>query len=139
MNATHRVVTETLTSKLKNFVVRIEDVPDEPRIIGVGVYGVDQEQVMIVAETVLDAEEQLFPDGEFALLPLVRNQEVTARYYPQFLEPWHWQFTSGYGEESDLPSAAAVPFIYSPNNEEYSIQQPSGAMPLNQAELAWAA
>lgn len=69
-------------------VVNFETVEDDPRMVGVGVYGVKKGLVNAVENKILDLDSKLCATGEFTLIPLVQDQETTELYYPQFSKGW---------------------------------------------------
>jgi hypothetical protein len=74
--------------------IRFERISDDPFHIGVAVYGVEASAVKWVKDRILDIDEKLCADTEFAITPLVRDEATTERFYPEFLSPWKWLRTS---------------------------------------------
>ena len=75
-------VLDAMSSRFPCYPIRFEDVGDETRVIGVGVFSVPDEDFVTVQDYVFDLEASLqLPDG-WELLPLVRGKEATARFYP---------------------------------------------------------
>lgn len=87
MNENLEKLETSLKAAFSSYVVRLESVPNEPLLVGVGVYGVANERVLQIAERIAELEEQLFPSGELGLVPLIRNTITTAKYYPDRLRP----------------------------------------------------
>jgi hypothetical protein len=73
------------TRMFKEYAVRLEIIPDEPDMIGIGVYGVANENVAAISDTICDSQE-LFPQDQTPeFIPLVRNLGTTRKYYPSLL------------------------------------------------------
>ncbi len=79
------------TQLFKRYPIRIETIPDEPTAIGIGVFDVEQSAVQGVIEMIMQKEEELYPNFERELLPLVRNRTVTAKHYADMT---HWASSS---------------------------------------------
>jgi hypothetical protein len=84
--------------------VQFERINDDPFHLAVSVYGVETSAVKWVKEKILDIDEKLCADGDFALTPLVRDEATTDKFYPQFSTPWKW-----------LPAAATVAMVVKPH------------------------
>lgn len=86
--------------ELKNFVgtmlnaafpkvtIQFERIGDDPFHLGVSVYGVEANAVKWVKDRILDIDEKLCADTDFAITPLVRDEATTEKFYPQFVSPW---------------------------------------------------
>ena len=77
-----------LNAEFPAVTVRFESVCDDEFHIGVSVYGVEAAVVKKVKERILDLDEDLCSGTEFAITPLVRDLDTTAKYYPDYLFPW---------------------------------------------------
>lgn len=93
-----------LNGAFPTVTVQFERINDDPFHIGVSVYGVEASAVKWVKEKILDIDEKLCADGDYALTPLVRDEATTEKYYPQFSTPWKW-----------LPIAGAVTYVVKPH------------------------
>jgi hypothetical protein len=58
---------------------------DDESVIGVSVFGVDPSEVRAVRDFILDLDAELAVGEGFVLTPMVRNLEVTRKFYPQHL------------------------------------------------------
>lgn len=87
MDSTTGQIKEAVATLYPLNFIQIEEIPDEPNLIGVGVYGVEKNQVMVVAESIAKIEDTLFPDGSRGLIPLIRDIETTQQYYPECMPP----------------------------------------------------
>ena len=83
-----------LNAAFPTVTIQFEHVGDDPLHIGVSVYGVEASSVKWVKERILEIDEKLCADGDFALTPLVRDEATTEKFYPQFSSPWKWHHVS---------------------------------------------
>jgi len=73
---------------LGRYVVRIEPVPGEPELTGIGVYGVEDASVAQVLDVLSSIEQTTFSSAEGGIVPLLRSKEVTEKYYPDLARAW---------------------------------------------------
>ena len=79
-----------LNGAFPTVTIQFERINDDPFHLGVSVYGVEASAVKWVKEKILDIDEKLCADGEYAITPLVRDEATTEKFYPQFSTPWKW-------------------------------------------------
>ena len=77
-------VRNVLAGALPEYVVRFEPAGDDPTLIGAGVYGVDKKLVGWVETKIMEVGERLLGHSGLVLIPLVRDEETTAKHYPEF-------------------------------------------------------
>src|SRR5690349_16179993 len=77
-----------LTASFPLYSVVFEHAGEDVDLIGVGVYGVKKEFINWVEERIIDLDEKLCSDTGLMLVPLVRDEETTEKFYPQFIKPW---------------------------------------------------
>jgi len=78
-------VRNVLAGALPEYAVRFEPAGDDPTLIGAGVYGVDKKLVGWVETKIMEVGDRLLGNSGLILIPLVRDEETTAKHYPQFL------------------------------------------------------
>ena len=81
---------EVLARVFQRYVTKLESIPDEPELVGVGVYGVEKEKVSYVSGMICKISDKFFPVSGVELIPLVRSEGITDRYYPEFSRVWNW-------------------------------------------------
>ena len=67
------------------YAARIEPMPDEPELLGIGVYGVPREEMAMVRTKICEAEDSEFSGLGIGLIPMVRSVETTAKHYPEWM------------------------------------------------------
>ena len=77
-----------LTAAFPTVTIHFDRIGDDPFHIGVSVYGVDANAVKWVKSKILEIDEKLCANTDFAITPLVRDVATTEKYYPQFVSPW---------------------------------------------------
>src|ERR1035441_9669781 len=77
-----------LNAAFPTVTIQFELVGDDPFHLGVAVYGVDQIATKWVKDKILDIDEKLCANSDFAITPLVRDEATTEKYYPEFMSPW---------------------------------------------------
>jgi len=77
-----------LNAAFPTVTIQFEQIGDDPLHIGVAVYGVESLAVKWVKSKILDIDEKLCTDTEFAITPLVRDEATTDKFYPQFASTW---------------------------------------------------
>jgi hypothetical protein len=80
-------VRDVLAGTFPQCLVQFEPAGDDPTLIGVGVYGVDKQLVGWVETKIMEVGDRLLGNSDLVLIPLVRDEETTARYYPHLLPP----------------------------------------------------
>ena len=80
-------VRNALAGAFPQCLVRFESAGDDPTLIGVGVYGVDKKLVGWVERKIMEVGDPLLGNSDLVLIPLVRDEETTAKYYPHLLSP----------------------------------------------------
>ncbi len=81
-------VRTVLSASFPTVTIHIDRIAEDPLDLGVSVFGVDKNAVKWVKDMILDLDEDLCANTEFVLTPLVRDSEITRKFYPQFLSPW---------------------------------------------------
>jgi hypothetical protein len=85
-----------LNAAFPKVTIQFERIGDDPFHIGVAVYGVEANAVKWVKGKILDIDEKLCADTEFAITPLVRDEATTEKYYPELVSPWkHFHAPTG--------------------------------------------
>ena len=131
-----------LNAAFPTVTIQFERISDDPFHVGVAVYGVESNAIKWVKNKILDIDEKLCVNTEFAITPLVRNEATTEKYYPEFVSPWksfhapvggallrHFQVGIEAGDLEDVLRESA---------EKWEHQKPVCASAANQ-ELALAA
>ena len=77
-----------LNAAFPTVTIQFERIGDNPCHIGVAVYGVESNATKWVKDKILDIDEKLCTDTDFVITPLVRDEETTEKYYPNFISPW---------------------------------------------------
>jgi hypothetical protein len=77
-----------LNAAFPTVTIRFEKIGDDPFHIGVGVYGVESQAVRWVKDKILDIDEKLCANTDFAITPLVRDEATTEKHYPELMSPW---------------------------------------------------
>ena|ERR1022692_521653 len=77
-----------LNTAFPTVTIRFERVGDAPFHLGVAVYGVESKATKWVKDKILDIDEKLCANTDFAITPLVRDEATTAKYYPEFVSAW---------------------------------------------------
>jgi len=88
-----------LRSKFRGYHIEFRDIPEEPHLIGVAVFGVETEFIASVEDEIFNAEELVTHLG-YALIPMVKSLETTRNYYPRFLDGWETSQTSSLSSEA---------------------------------------
>jgi hypothetical protein len=94
-----------LNAAFPTATIQFDRISEDPFHIGVSVYGVEANAVKWVKEKILDIDEKLCADSEFAITPLVRDEATTEKFYPQFASPWKWLPA---GTSHAVPACASV-------------------------------
>lgn len=85
MNKEERILLGELQKIFPQYIVRLEGVPDYDKdIIGVGIYGVEEDMVKNIQDAINHLEETMFP-GKY-LIPMVRSKSVTEKFYPEMMK-----------------------------------------------------
>ena len=79
-------VLDYFTRLFSRFAVRIETIPDEPELVGIGVYGVPRDEMAWIRKAIGDAEDELFAGFGLGLIPMIRSRETTAKHYPNLID-----------------------------------------------------
>lgn len=78
-----------LLAAFPTVTIQFERVGDDPLHLGVAVYGVESKETKSVKNRILDMDEKLCANSDFALTPLVRDEATTGKYYPEMVSPWN--------------------------------------------------
>lgn len=78
-------IRKELTALFPSFPVTVFDSPDDRRILCVRVFAVPVNMVPEVKASIRRIERSLIHGGDYILLPMVKNLEVTRQYYPEYL------------------------------------------------------
>ena len=90
------LVTERLKGKFGDFPVVIRESPEDSTTYWVQVYAVPGDMVRKVQDLIFDLQEDIWPEGDTLLLPMVKDVAVTREHYPQ------------YAPQKELSNAAAM-------------------------------
>ncbi len=83
-----RAISKAMAYRFPKYPVRFENIEDDSRILGLGVFAVPSFDFVSVQNYVFDLEASgLLPEG-WELLPLVRDPVATRTHYPDILVPW---------------------------------------------------
>jgi hypothetical protein len=132
-----------LNAAFPKVTIQFERVSDDLFHIGVGVYGVEPNATKWVEDRILDIDEKLCTNTDFALTPLVRDEATTKKYYPEFASPWKVlptsrRFVGSYQLQTAIEAGAFVDVVLQENEMEWKYPDPVSASAANQ-ELALAA
>ena len=125
MNNRIENVREYFTRIFSRFAVRIETIPDETELIGIGVYGVPRDEMAWVRREIGDAEESLFAGFGLGLIPMVRSRETTAKHYPGLVSPWICKPSYFSGASEPDPELSLEQFLSIPSS--YKHERPGSA------------
>lgn len=82
------IVIKAMAYRFPKYPVRFEQMEDDPRILGLGVFAVPPADFLTVQDYVFDLEmSSQLPEG-WELLPLVRDPNATRKYYQEVLADW---------------------------------------------------
>lgn len=95
-----------LNAAFPTVTIQFERVSDDPLHLGVAVYGVESKATKWVKNKILDIDEKLCANTDFAITPLVRDEATTEKYYPEMVSPWK-SFLAPAGAAA-LPQSQAV-------------------------------
>ena len=115
--------------------IQIAQLGENSGDLGISVFGVERNAVRWVKDTILSLDAELCAHTEFALTPLVRDVEVTRKYYPQFLSAWTAEMDRG-------QHCLSEPLVAAPtaNLGDFSERDSAAWTPAVSASLcAWAA
>ena len=122
MNIRIETVLDYFTRLFSRFAVRIETIPDEPELVGIGVYGVPRDEMAWVRTAIGDAEESLFAGAGLGLIPMIRSMETTAKHYPGLVAPWVCQPSSAAVEVEFVPAHFLEQFISVTSPRKYALR-----------------
>jgi len=77
-------ITSTIKESFPKVVVVISTF-DCPSDVIVSVFSVEPNDVRAVKDLILNLDAEVCTISEFCITPLVRNMEITEKYYPQYL------------------------------------------------------
>lgn len=78
-----------LNAAFPTVTIQFERVGDDPFHIGVAVFGVESNAIKWVKDKILDIDEKICANSEFAITPLVRDEATTEKYYHELMSPWN--------------------------------------------------
>ena len=78
-------IRKELTALFPSFPVTVFESPDDRRILCVRVFAVPVNMAPEIKAAIRRIERNLIHGGEYILLPMVKNLEVTRQYYPEYL------------------------------------------------------
>lgn len=78
-----------LKNKLGGLPVSVNEIPNEPDMLDVRVYNVPRSDFRAVKDTIHNLRNELFPDDEVLLVPILNSQEETEKYYPEMILRGH--------------------------------------------------
>lgn len=125
MNNRIETVRAYFTRIFSRFAVRIEAIPDEPELIGIGVYGVPRDEMAWVRREIGDAEDSLFAGFGLGLIPMVRSRETTAKHYPSLVAPWICKPSDAASPAESCPAHYLEQFMAIPS--PYKHERPGSA------------
>jgi len=88
LEALKTIVRTMLSGAFPCVTIQFDQIGDNPLHLGVSVYGVEPNAVRWLKDKILALDYDLCAGTDFALTPLVRDKETTAKFYPQFTSPW---------------------------------------------------
>lgn len=121
MNNRIKTVLDYFTRLFSRFAVRIESIPDEPELIGIGVYGVPRDEMAWVRKEIGDAEDSLFSGFGIGLIPMIRSMETTAKHYPSLVAPWVCQPSCGAFQIESVPAYFLAQFMSVQPQRKYNL------------------
>ena len=87
MNTILDSILTILTKKFAPHTVKIEWQPEE-NVIGIAVFNVPMEKEADIYDAIYEIEDFFFSDSDISLVALVRDEEMTAAYFPEFASAW---------------------------------------------------
>ncbi len=131
-----------LNGAFPTVTIQFERIGDDPFHVGVAVYGVESNAIKWVKDKILDIDEKICANSEFAITPLVRDEATTEKFYPEFASAWKASDAPGYVTFSRRAvlgiRAADLEVVLSENLSKWEYPESDCANAANQ-ELALAA
>ena len=90
MNSTANLLEAVKTAfagKYPHYPVTVCESADDRFVLCVRVFAVPADQVRAVKAVIQQIERDLVADGQYLLLPMVKNLDVTREHYPEYLPP----------------------------------------------------
>ena len=84
-NDIKRNITESLSREFPKCPVIVQESPEDSKALWVQVFCVPVAQEENVEASIFLLQDTLAPEGEFMLLPMVKDLEITRQYYPEHL------------------------------------------------------
>ena len=80
-----RNITESLSREFPQCPVLVQESPEDTASLWVQVFCVPAEKEAAVESLIDRLQDTLAPEGEYMLLPMVNNLEITRQYYPEYM------------------------------------------------------
>lgn len=110
-----------LSVQFPTFPVSIVESPDDNQVLCVRVFCVPSEETRAVKATINQIEQEVCPEGDFLLLPMVKNPEVTKQYYPQFMPSIQSSFVEVFAKQFLSPQKEQDSVWHSVSSESESL------------------
>lgn len=79
------IIANRIKQQFRNYPVAILESPEDTSTLWVRVFAVPPENVRAVKNYIHILQDQLLPDNDIILLPMVKNIEVTRQHYPEYM------------------------------------------------------
>lgn len=83
----HETIRKALADRYPGFPVVVMGSPDDQLVLCLFVFAVPGEMVGKVKSAIREIGRDMFPGGEYLLLPMIMNLEVTRQHYPEYMPP----------------------------------------------------
>ncbi len=84
-NDIKRTIAESMSREFPKYPVLVQESPEDSTSLWVQVFCVPADKESKVESLIDWLQDTLAPEGEFMLLPMVNNLEITRQYYPEFM------------------------------------------------------
>lgn len=81
------LIVNALHNEFSGLPVRIEESPEDDRILCVMVFSVPDDKLRAVRNAIYALKKSKLPESDITLLPMVKDIETTVEYYPEYALP----------------------------------------------------